>query len=252
MKARPTALRRRSLSWARAILDWFLPGRCPLCLALTGEPRLCRSCSSVVPAPRPPLCPCCGRPEPGRSREALCPRCSRARPGYDRARACALYGETPAFRSPLAELLHRYKYGREVTLARPLAHLLLERCPFEPAYDLLVPVPLHPERLRWRGFNHALLLARPLGRRWRLPVEPRVLRRWRDTPPQVGLPESQRRRNVAGAFRVRRPDRICGRRVLLVDDVLTTGATLDACARALRDAGAERVDALALAQVTGP
>jgi ComF family protein len=150
--------------------------------------------------------------------------------------------------SPLASVLHRYKYGRDVTLAEVLADLVQRCCPHPLEHDLLIPVPLHPVRLRWRGFNQALLLAQPLGRTWGVPVDAFALRRSRATPPQVGLDERARRRNVQGAFAVAPGAAIKDRRILLVDDVFTTGATVDECAATLRRAGARCVDVLVLAR----
>lgn len=144
------------------------------------------------------------------------------------------------------------KYGRDVSLAPLLARYLVERLPLPVDHDVIVPVPLHRERLRWRGFNQAVPLARALGAAGDRPVDPFALVRSRATPPQVGLDAGSRRRNVRGAFVVRSADRIRGRRVLLVDDVMTTGATIDACARALRAAGARQVDALVLARALDP
>jgi ComF family protein len=149
----------------------------------------------------------------------------------------------------LATALHRYKYGRDVTLAPILARLLTRGCPHRPEYDLLIPVPLHVSRLRWRGFNQSLLLTKELARSWEMPLDPFVLRRCRSTPPQVGLDERARRRNVRGAFTVVDRTSIKGRSVLLVDDVFTTGATVNECAATLRRAGARCVDVLVLARV---
>lgn len=115
-------------------------------------------------------------------------------------------------------------------------------------YDAIVPVPLHIARLRWRGFNQAVLLARPLARSWRIPLEPLALRRSRPTAPQVGLGEVERRRNIAGAFEIRDAAAIRGRRVLLVDDVFTTGATVEECSRVLLKGGALAVDVAVLAR----
>jgi len=158
-----------------------------------------------------------------------------------------VYRRSTETQSPLAVALHRYKYARDVTFGRWLGELLADRCPLTIDHDVIIPVPLHVERLRWRGFNQALLLARPLARRYRIPVDPFLLRRVRPTPPQVGLSEAERRRNLVGAFAVRDAAALRGRQILLVDDVYTTGATVDACARALRRGGAKRVDVLVLA-----
>jgi ComF family protein len=152
----------------------------------------------------------------------------------------------------LRVLVHELKYrGR-----RRVAERLADRLAAEPTAWLLlspdavlVPVPLHPGR-RWeRGFNQAELLARALARRSGLPHEARALRRRRPTTPQTGLTAAGRRRNMAGAFLVRRPDLVAGRTVVLVDDVVTTGATAMACARALRQAGARAVRLLTVARV---
>jgi ComF family protein len=141
------------------------------------------------------------------------------------------------------------KYGRRRAIAAPLADLLAERFPFEPdEFDVLVPVPLHLARLRDRGFNQALLLARGPARRFGLPVADRLLMRTRPTVPQVGLAETERRRNLRGAFAVRSGQPVEDMRVLVVDDVTTSTATADACATALLSQGARSVDVLTLAR----
>jgi ComF family protein len=144
------------------------------------------------------------------------------------------------------DALHRLKYGRDVSLAPALASVLTACAPRRSDHDRVLPVPLHRARLRWRGFNQSLLLAQGFcgGSRGRL--DPWTLERRRATPPQVGLGEQDRRRNVRDAFVVVRPDSILGATVLLVDDVMTTGATVDECARVLRRAGARHVDVLVL------
>jgi ComF family protein len=141
----------------------------------------------------------------------------------------------------LAAAVHALKYGRRRRVAAALGALLAMRYPYAPE-ALLVPVPLHVNRLRSRGFNQALLLARALARHRGLEVAARALVRRRDTHMQPGLSAPDRRRNLRGAFAVREPARIAGRHVVLVDDVLTTGATADACATVLHAAGAARVD----------
>jgi ComF family protein len=150
---------------------------------------------------------------------------------------------------PLKSVLQRYKYNRDVSLALPLTRLFVERAPADAgSYDVIMPVPLHVQRLRWRGFNQALLLGRALGHATRVSVDAFSLQRVRSTRPQVDLSERERRENVARAFRVVDTEAVRRRRVLLVDDVLTTGATAAECSRVLLRAGADCVGVLVLAR----
>ncbi len=147
-------------------------------------------------------------------------------------------------------MIRRHKYGRDQSLTHALAECIRDPLPLPTAdYDLIVPVPLHPARLRWRGFNQAALLGRALARRMQRPLEADTLIRIRATPSQTANDRRERYRNVRDAFAVKRPEKIAHRRVLLIDDVMTTGATVDECARTLLSAGARRVDVLALARV---
>ena len=145
---------------------------------------------------------------------------------------------------PLDSLLHALKFGGDLAVLPAILLALQRSLPVLPSrLDIVVPVPLHRRRARSRGFNQSELLARAVARPLGLPLACRVLRRARDTPAQSALPAAARRRNVRGAFRCRR---LAGEHVLLVDDVLTTGATAEAAARALLDAGAARVEVLVL------
>jgi len=177
---------------------------------------------------------------------ATCARCRRGRRFVDRAQAAGAYD------GALRAIVHALKYEGRRSLARPLAALIRGRCRtmFDGA-DCLVPVPLHPSRRRARGFNQALDLAREL-RAPGLTVN-RALRRVRATPTQTGLPAAQRQRNMRDAFAPAwRARRLHGSVVLLVDDVSTTGATLDACARVLREMGAREIRAVTAARVVTP
>jgi ComF family protein len=149
--------------------------------------------------------------------------------------------------------VRRLKYQQERHLATPLAALLLDCLAARPlAVDVLVPVPLDPARGRERGYNQAALLAAPVAKALGLPALPDVLQRTRPTRPQVGLNAGERRANVRGAFACGNPSAVAGRRVLLVDDVMTTGATLEACADALTAAGAAQVYGLVVARDLPP
>jgi ComF family protein len=176
----------------------------------------------------------------------LCAGCRRRGPGFDYARAAAPYDGV------LRDAVHAFKFAGRRALAAPLGDLLVELGTTGlPAGmpGLLVPVPLHPRRERERGFNQATLLARRLGRAWGCPVRGDLLARTVATPSQTALAAAARQANVRSAFRLRRPAPVAGRHVALVDDVLTTGATLSECARCLREAGAVMVGALTVARV---
>ncbi|MBI3665063.1 MAG: ComF family protein [Acidobacteria bacterium] len=172
----------------------------------------------------------------------LCGECRVGPTEFNWARG---YGE---YDGVLRHLIHLLKYAGMRPLARPLAERLASLLAQAGPVDLIVPVPLHRRR-RWsRGFNQAELLAEALGRLSGLPVETSVLRRYRPTLSQTGLTREQRRQNVKGAFRAGHPGRIAGKNVALVDDVITTGATVDACAAVLKRAGAAGVVVLAIAR----
>lgn len=232
------------------MIDMVFPPRCFACLHRTAELGLCRTCVEQVAWVPSAICRICGTPFFGfNQRDHTCSRCLTACPSYNRARACLVYGDLDRGAGPLALALHRYKYERDVTLASPLALILADRCPLPPGHEIIVPVPLHTARLRWRGFNQASLLAKLLAKRRQVRIHPSLLRRNRPTIPQVGLNEQERRRNLTGAFSVTDGAEVRGRHILLVDDVLTTGATAEECARSLRRAGARKIDVLVLARV---
>lgn len=209
------------------LLEFVLPQRCPGCgESARPESVLCAACLARVPGLTEPLCAHClleGRePFP----------C--ARHPYRRVFSPWQYDERAA------AVVHALKYGARPRIAAGLGPLLAGAVP--PAWraaDLVLEVPLHPARMRERGYNQAASLADALAEALAIPRQPEALRRIRATPPQARLGESARRRNVRGAFAVRHPARLAGRRVLIVDDVLTTGATLDACLAELADAGAK-------------
>ena len=173
------------------------------------------------------------------------------KPHFVRARAWACYPTQDSEDHPLREVVQRFKYGRKVSLGKPLARLMAIACRDllpERALDVIIPVPLHPKRLRWRGFNQSVILARVVGSQWNLPIDPFVLVRPRETPPQTQLSEEERRRNVRRAFSVNPAKSIEGKSVLLIDDVYTSGATVNECSRALKRGGAREVYVLTLAR----
>lgn len=155
-------------------------------------------------------------------------------------------GSTP---QPLSEAIQHFKYQRRLSTGKKLATLAAEHCPSaEQSYDLIIPVPLHTERLRWRGFNQSLLLAQAIGLKKHSCVHPFLLERTRPTVPQTQLNEKARQANVRGAFTVSAPDQLQGKTVLLIDDVYTSGSTVNECARVLRRSGAAAVDVFTVAR----
>jgi ComF family protein len=171
----------------------------------------------------------------------LCMVCRESLVNFDSAYSFGSYEGT------LRKLIHLYKYGKVETLAEPLGRLLLRSLPLDQKFDLIVAMPMHWLKRWQRGFNQAELLARPVARRYGLQLASH-LRRIRYTKPQAGLSEAQRRQNLRNVFSVAKPSHVAGKRVLIVDDVFTTGATLRAAAAALKQAGAAYVCALTLAR----
>ena len=204
-------------------------GTCFLCRGAARD-VLCAACDADLPRLAPQLCPRCALPSPG---GAVCGRCLARAPRYDGTVAALAY----AF--PADTLVHALKFRGELALAPLLARLLLERLPPLRAVDCVVPVPLSSTRLRSRGYNHAAEIARPIAAALRAPLELSLCERRRDTAPQLELPWSERERNVRGAFASSAS--VAGASVAVVDDVMTTGATLDEIAAALKEAGAARV-----------
>ena len=206
---------------------------------------VCRAClAKPEPLSAEYFCVQCRAPFLSRfplDEQGRCGLCRRGVRGFDAAYSFGFY------EAELRQLIHLFKYGRVCTLSRPLGKLLAQALPREQAFDVIIPMPLH-WRKRWqRGFNQSQLLAREIGRRTHTPVQD-ALRRVRNTPAQAGLTSAKRRLNVSGAFQAKKGAAIDGRRVLLIDDVMTTGATAASCARALQQAGARQVTLLTLAR----
>lgn len=219
------------------VVDGMYPGRCMLCLA-PASAGICVGCTDDL-VRSGPSCPTCAAPLPA---TGSCPACQRRPPLLDEVRAPFAYAW------PLSLLLLSYKSGQRPQLIRPLGALLNDGVPGAVArgVDCVIPVPLHEDRLAQRGFNQAAELARVLCRRRNLALDLRSARRIVATPSQQGLSRRARKANLRGAF-VAEGD-LSGRRVLLVDDVMTTGTTLNVLAREVRKAGAEWVGAVVLAR----
>jgi len=242
-------LRRVLAGAGAACADIIVPPCCLSCRARTvAHGSLCPSCWRDVQFIRPPLCDILGMPLPFEVGERTVSAAAIAGPpAYDRARAAT------HFSSEMRTLVHKFKYGDRQDLRGLFGRWLHDAGrDLLPGTDVIVPVPLSRWRLLWRRFNQAAVLARELSRQTGIAMDPMLLKRVRATRSQVGMTRDQRRRNVAGAFSVSRSQRhrLRGRAVLLLDDVITTGATVEACARVLKRAGAAQVNVLALAMVT--
>ena len=228
----------------------LLPSHCTLCdLPLKDDsvPFFCRQCWACIRPLQGPACPRCHRPFASaaavtHSPTHECHDCRTRNPFYQRV--WAAYAYTP----PLQDAIALFKYQRKVSLADSLGALLTQAIPQNLVTDLLMPVPLHPNRLRHREFNQSLLLADRIRPALQRPISYWNLVRTLDTDPQITLPRSARLQNLRQAFALRQPREVAGKRILLIDDVFTTGATVNECARVLLEAGAREVSVLALAR----
>jgi len=225
------------------VQQWLLPLRCLLCGASGADGMdLCADCAAELPR----NLSCCARCAlPLAVPAALCGECQRRAPPWDAAWAPFRYAW------PLDRLESRYKFGRDLAAGRVLSSLWQTEPRAAVLPELILPVPLHRSRLRQRGYNQALELAKPLARAFDVPLEHDLLQRQRATPAQTELDAVTRRRNMRGAFALR-PGISLPAHVAILDDVMTTGATLAECTRVLKRAGVQRVDVWALARAPSP
>jgi len=227
------------------ILDLALPPRCPACGTIVIEIQsFCADCWRKVDWLGDGGCVSCGLPLEATDLEQ-CAACLAKAPIIGRTRAAVAYSDATR------TLPLRLKYSRKVALARTMARYMRPLLD-ETGDPILVPVPLHRSRLWSRGFNQAALIARELARGCKIGHDPLVLRRRKRTAALKGMTPLQRRREVAGAFEVVEPEKMAGRKIILVDGVLTTGSTANSCARTLKKAGAGRVDLICWARVVRP
>ena len=230
----------------RLLSELIFPSLCLLCShpAETKMP-LCSRCLEKLEWLRDNCCQICGLGFAPTSPAHLCGKCQLKPPSYHLARAVVKFEE------PAVEIVHRFKYQREFAflawMSDEMARVYQEQ--FAPLdFDLIIPVPLHWQRLLKRGYNQSQLLARFLAKKINLPLASSVLVRTQNTPPQVGLSRNQREKNLKKAFLVKKPSWIQGKKVLLIDDVITTGATIQEASKTLKRAGAELVGVLAFAR----
>lgn len=230
----------------------LLPQNCVLCSLPSDDAPVCKACARELPSLLPPQCPRCALPlaatHPGKA--ITCPDCTHHTPAFDTATAVWSYG------FPIDTLIRDFKYGHHLYLgsffAKHLARTLKNQWHqgANETPDLIIPMPLHPNRLKTRGFNQAAEITRHVAKYLELPWRSDLLNRFVDTAPQAGLHRKERWENLRGAFTC--PESLDGSRILLIDDVLTTGASLSACAEVLRHAGARRIDVAVLARTPEP
>jgi ComF family protein len=247
-----TLLRRLPVLTVRLVHEALLLVYPPMCAGCSRSldpeesPLFCSDCLVALEFISEPYCSLCGIPFVAEvTTSHLCGDCLGGAHCFDRARAKGFY------QGLIREVIHRFKYGGQTFLVRPLARILIgpaKELTRLHGIDTIVPVPLHHKRLRQRGFNQASLLARRLGPLLQIPVDYSSLKRTRWTDPQIGLSRSQRAANVKGAFSLKGSDKIKGKGVLLLDDVLTTGETVNQCVRVLKDGGARDVAVLTIAR----
>jgi ComF family protein len=229
--------------FARQAIRFLLPDSCAACGVLLADdpiPHFCASCWETIPSLPQARCARCDRPFASPAATAyspnhVCHSCAKRPPSY--TKAWTLYPYLP----PLQDAICLYKYRGKIALALPLARLMIDRLPPLDHVDLVIPVPLHAQRLREREFNQSLLLADPISHHLNAPLSYTDLVRVAPSPAQTTLTRKERLRNLRGAFSLRRPELIAGKRILLVDDVFTTGTTVNECAKILRKSGSGHV-----------
>lgn len=235
------------MEFRSATFQFFLPPQCACCETFLeeGQQGFCSNCLREIRWIEPPFCSVCGTPFiSGKVENHPCGACAIRRRYFTMARALA------AFDGSLQAAIHRWKYEGKTHLTPFFAEWMAGglSCYWElNSLELLIPVPLYPQRLRERGFNQALLLVKELSRRTGIPFSHTILKKKKPTLPQVNLSGVEREKGLKGTFHVIEKEELLGKSVLLVDDVYTTGATVNECSKVLLSGGAERVDVLTLA-----
>lgn len=243
-------------SWFQTVLDFVFPAECAYCHQFVGDDRVlifCRDCWITITPITSAICPRCGKPFASQtvlqySPEFLCGACRTSPPFFDRAYSAAYY------EGVLKEAIYQFKFYRKPKLGKPLARLLISRLPGNidiRKYQAILPVPLHKSRQKERGYNQSTILARHLAQHYQLNLILDNLIRVRPTSAQSQIKgRKERQENVQNAFRISFPDTIRDRDLILIDDVLTTGATVNECSRTLKQAGAASILVLTISRAS--
>lgn len=244
MQVRPNILQ-QTLETA---LTFLYPAQCRVCekqLGLESVPYMCGECWDDIPLIEPPWCEMCGIP----NTEGKCDACATTPPPFGKLRTIAYY------ESALQQAIHLFKFEKRTSLAKPLTQLTMEHIPDDcdiTAYDFILPIPIHKKRLRERGFNQATLLANGIAKTTGIQVLTDALGRHRNTSPQSSLDREARQTNIIGAFELQQNEVVRNKRILVLDDVYTTGATVREAVKVLWDADPIEVDVLTLARALNP
>ncbi len=242
------------LHWLQTALDFVFPAECVFCHKFLGDDRVvifCKSCWSKIPFITEPVCPRCGRPYASETvlrnnPNFVCGECRTTQVFFDRALATAYYKDM------LKEAIHQFKFNQKAGLGKPLAQLMITHLPKEidmQEYHAILPVPLHKTRQKQRGYNQSAILAKYISQDYQIPLMVNNLVRIRNTGSQALLKgQKERQENVKNAFRVKFPDPLHDNHIILIDDVLTTGATVNECSKMLKKTGVKSILVLTLSR----
>lgn len=244
MQLRPNILQQT----IETAITFLYPAQCRVCqeaLGLESVPYVCDACWHDIDYIKPPWCEMCGIP----NTENVCDACATTPPPYGKLRTIAFY------ESALQQAIHLFKFEKRTSLAKPLTQLTIKHFPNDcniDEYDFIFPIPIHKKRLRERGFNQATLLAKGIAKNVGVEVVTDALVRYRNTSPQSNLDREARQTNIIGAFELQKKEVVRDKRILVLDDVYTTGATVREAVKVLWDADPVEVDVLTLARALDP
>lgn len=236
------------------LLNFVFPLDCKICEKPIRESKgysICKDCFKTIELIERPYCIKCGKPLIPtdffkQNREILCLDCKRKKYSFEFSRSTGVYDKV------LKKCIHLFKYYGEKKLAKPLGKLMVDYLSkndeFKKKVDLIIPVPLHKNDLKKRGFNQSVLLSKVIGDYFSVPVGEKVLIKKKSTPFQVNLSKKEREKNILRAFSVEKPEEIKGKNILILDDVFTTGSTVEECAKELKEARAKNIYVLTLAR----